>query len=369
MTKRFNLKHSPWMAIWETTQASNVACLDYDDCIRSQGDPLELTTEEAEQLIREAAKLGPRVFLLTGTDPLTRDDIYYLVNYAARLHLHPFLAASATPLLTSDAVFALKQSGLSRLVLTLNGSTAGMHDMISGVHGSYARTLEATQWAEQAKLPFHITTRLCRRNLQELEGIAALLKPFRIAQWSVAFPVPHNKAQMEQMPSPGQFEDAFASLYAIAQKVPFKIRTCEAQHYRRYVIQQQVAARANGAMQARQFDEGIPGILPVNDEQATIFISHNGEVFPSAHLPLALGNVRMQEVADIYRGSTVLAALRDPDNLKGKCRVCPFKQVCGGSRARAFAMNRDPFTEDPSCIYKPPQLEARAPVATASLPA
>jgi radical SAM protein with 4Fe4S-binding SPASM domain len=354
MKTKIDVKNAPWIAIWETTQACDVTCPDYGDWIEPEPSPLELTTQEAEQLVRDVAELQPRIFMLAGADPLKRPDIYHLVRYAALRGLRPIMAVRATPLLTQDAILKLKEEGLSRLSLTLNGSSAELHDLICGVYGSYARTIEATQWAEQARLPFQITTHVNERNLHDLENLALMLKPFRIAQWNVVFPVPTRPAQIEEIPSAGQFEEVFAQLYKLAQHVPFKIKTTEAPHYRRYVLQQQALARAERPGQF-QFEEGIPGILPVNEDRATVFIAHTGEVYPCASLPVVAGNIRIQKLSEIYRRSKVFASLHDIAKLKGKCSLCAFKQVCGGSRARSFAVYQDAFMEDPACIYHPPQ--------------
>src|SRR3954447_7984371 len=116
---------------------------------------------------------------------------------------------------------------------------------------------------------------------------------------------------MEEMPSAGQFEEAFARLYSLAQTFPFKIKTTEAPHYRRFVQQQQAEARAKGPDGTAQFKEGIPGVLPIQEERATAFISHTGEVYPCAALPVMGGNVRIQKLRDIYRGSHVFQTLHD----------------------------------------------------------
>jgi len=180
-----------------------------------------------------------------------------------------------------------------------------------------------------------------------------LLKTLRIKQWSVAFPGPSRPADLEEIPSAGEFEGAFARLYALSQKVPFKIKTSEAPHYRRYVLQQQAKARAAGALEPAQFEVGIPGIMPVNEDRGTLFISHTGEVYPCPSLPVTGGNIRVLKLAEIYRSSQVFTLLRDQGNLSGKCGDCAFKGVCGGSRARAYAIHGDMFTEDPSCIFRP----------------
>jgi radical SAM protein with 4Fe4S-binding SPASM domain len=352
MKNTFDLNKSPLIVIWETTQACDIACLDYGDWIQPDPDPLELSTLEAEQMINEVAEMQPPIFVITGADPLKRNDIFDLVRYAALRHLRPVLVLPATPCLNRDAIADLKLAGVSRLVLNLDGSSAELHDLICGVNGSFTRTMEAVQWADQWNVPFQITTHYCGRNLHDLENLASLLKTMRIAQWNVIFPVPLSPAQLEEMPSPGQFEAAFARLYVLAQKVPFKIKTSEAPHYRRFVIQQQAMARAAGAKQP-QFAEGIPGIFPVQEDRGTMFISHTGEVYPSALLQVTAGNVRVQSLLEIYRSSQVFNLLRDPGNLTGKCGECGFKQVCGGSRARSYAMNADMFREDPACIYRP----------------
>ena len=353
MKNNFDINKTPLVAIWETTQACDVPCLDYGDWVQPDHDPLELSTLEARQLIDQFAELCPPIFVMTGADPLKREDIYELVRYAAVRHLHPFLALPATPLLTPDAVAELKHGGVSRLILSLDAATPELNDLVCRVHGSFARTMEAIQWAEHWKLPYQITTHLCERNLHDLENLAALLKTLRTKQWSVTFPVPSTPTELEDMPSAGQFEGVFARLYTLAQKVPFKIKTSEAPHYRRYVLQQQARERANMAAEGPQFKEGIPGILPVNEDRGMLFVSHTGEVYPCAGLHVSAGNVRVVALAETYRSSQVFTLLRDQVNLTGKCGECSFKGVCGGSRARAYAMHGDMFTEDPSCIYRP----------------
>ena len=144
-------------------------------------------------------------------------------------------------------------------------------------------------------------------------------KTMRIKQWSVSFPVASTPGEFEEMPSAGQFEGAFARLYTLAQKVPFKIKTSEAPHYRRYVLQQQVRERAVAAVEGQRFQEGIPGIMPVNEDRGMLFISHTGEVYPCPGLHVSAGNLRVINLAEIYRSSQVFTLLRDQVNLTGKC--------------------------------------------------
>jgi radical SAM protein with 4Fe4S-binding SPASM domain len=256
---------------------------------------------------------------------------------------------------TRKTISELKKAGLSRLSLTLEAGTPEAHDRLCGITGSFAGTLNAMRWSNECGLPLEIRTNLRRRNLHELENIAAVLKSFKILSWSISFPVPQPRESLRDLPCSSEFEEAFSSLHQLAQELPFKVKTVDAPHYRRFVVQQRSRARTNGGgLPAPQtLDGGIPGILPVNESRASIFISSTGDIFPSHGLRVAAGNIRRQKVADVYRNSELFRSLRDTGNLKGKCRDCEFKEMCGGSRARAWAVNEDMFAEEPCCSYLP----------------
>jgi radical SAM protein with 4Fe4S-binding SPASM domain len=162
--------------------------------------------------------------------------------------------------------------------------------------------------------------------------------------------VPTGRAEATDLPSAEEFESAFVEIYRLAQDAPFKVKTTEAQHYRRYLLQQR--PRAN---EGEMLANGVPGILPINEGKGFMFISHTGEVQPSGFLPVSAGNVRNASVTDIYRDSELFRQLRDTDNLRGKCGDCEFREICGGSRARAYALSGSAFAEDSSCIYIPRQ--------------
>ncbi|HSM85726.1 MAG TPA: radical SAM protein [Candidatus Limnocylindrales bacterium] len=355
MKNNFDLGKSPVTITWETTQSC-----DPDYCLAAgqpERDPLELTAQEAEKLIRDIAELRPPIFLMTGGDPLGRDDIYSMVGYAACNGLRPVMVLRAGPQLTRAAIAELKHAGLARLELTLQGASAELHDHLSRMEGSFQQTLRAIRWANEWRLPVQIRTDISEKNLPDLENIAALLAKHRILMWSVAFPVPKDDVTEEQVPSPGEFEDAFARLYEVSRKVPFKVKTVEAQHYRRYVLQQSSRAARERLFsgQAEFSSEGIPGVMPVNESRGSLFISNTGEVSPGCCLP-SVGNVRLESLKEIYRDSELFNALRNVSNLHGKCGRCPFKEICSGSRARALYMTGDMFNEDPACSYEPPPL-------------
>jgi radical SAM protein with 4Fe4S-binding SPASM domain len=351
MRPNFDLNRTPLVVIWETTRACDLACFHCRACAQPQRNPLELSTAEGKRLIDEIAELNPPIFIFTGGDPLKRADIFELVHYASMKHMHPAMTPSATPLLTRDALQELKREGLHRLALSLDGPSAELHDHFRGVAGSFHQTLKALAWCGAIGLPVQINTSVTKRNIGELEKIMDVIRDFKVVMWSLFFMVPTGRAELSDVPSAEECEDAFERLLDISRRVPFKVKTTEAPHYRRYVLQHRRASESISA-------NGVPGILPINEAKGFVFISHTGEVQPSGFLPISAGNVLYQNLTDIYRDSQLFCELRNSDNLTGKCRLCEFRDICGGSRARAYAMTGDVFASDPCCVYQPRQMQA-----------
>jgi AdoMet-dependent heme synthase len=346
------------------TQACDLACVHCRAMAEPRRHPLELSTEEGKRLIDQVAAMGAPVFVLTGGDPLKRPDIFHLVEYAAERGVRTSMTPSATPLLTREAIAELKHRGLARMALSLDGSTAEIHDAFRGVAGSFHRTLEAVRWGRELNLPLQINTSITRRNLDDFDDITTLVEGLGIVLWSVFFLVPTGRGRQSDMITAKEFEQVFAKLYQLERTAPFGIKTTEAQHYRRYALQRKVAERGNGA--SRQADLGPAGTprarvrddigrgpRGINDAKGFVFVSHLGEVMPSGFLPVSGGNIRRQPLLDIYQSSPVFLRLRDTLYLKGKCGVCEFREVCGGSRARAYAVTGDALAEEPYCVYQP----------------
>jgi radical SAM protein len=360
MEPRFDFDERPFVVIWETTQACDLACVHCRACAQPLRNSLELSTDEARRLIDEVAALRAPVFVLTGGDPLKRPDIFTLVEYASTHGVRISLTPSATPLLTREAIHKLKDCGLARLAVSLDGPTAAVHDAFRRVKGSYQWTLDAVRWARESGLPVQINTTITRHNLEYLDATIALLEQLDIVLWSVFFLVPTGRGSAIDLISAEEFERVFEKLYETSLRVAFDIKSTEAQHYRRFLLQKRTEAKRNGNGQSlplstgRGAADGI-GRAPrgINDGKGFVFISHLGEVFPSGFLPVSAGNVRKQSLTEIYRHSPLFTSLRDSSNLKGKCGICEFREVCGGSRARAYALTGDPFAEEPCCIWHP----------------
>lgn len=357
-----NFDERPFIVIWETTQACDLACVHCRACAQPVRSALELSTVEAKRLIDEVAELAAPVFVLTGGDPLKRPDIFELVQYASDHGVRISLTPSATPLLTREAMVRLKKSGLARLAISLDGPTAEIHDKFRRVAGSYDWTLNAVRWAREIGLPVQINTTITRHNLQYLDSMIALLETLDIVLWSVFFLVPTGRGSSIDLISAEEFEQVFEKLYETSLRVEFDIKSTEAQHYRRFLLQRRTEEKRKGnrnipPMVGTSTPDGI-GRAPrgINDGKGFVFVSHLGEVFPSGFLPISAGNVRKQSLTEIYRHSPLFVGLRETANLKGKCGVCEFREVCGGSRARSYALTGDMFAEEPCCIWQPKSL-------------
>src|ERR1039457_4525933 len=347
----------PFIAIWEITQACDLACVHCRASAQPDRHPKELTTAEGKHLIDQIANLKVPVFVFTGGDPLKRPDLFELICHARTMGVRVSLTPSATPLLTREMVVRLKEAGLARLAVSMDGACAETHDAFRGMSGSFARTLDAIRWANGVGLPVQINTTFSRRNIAEIEDLVALMESLQITLWSVFFLVPTGRGKLSDLLNAEEFEQVFARLYTLSKTASFDIKTTEAQHYRRFLLQQRVAERKSGTetTSSQQKAADAIGRAPrgLNDGKGFVFVSHTGEVFPSGFMPLSAGNIRQQELAAIYRKSPLFLSLRDTAKLESKCGACEFKEICGGSRARAYALTGNPNAEEPCCSYIP----------------
>ena len=381
-----NYDESPFLAIWEVTQSCDLACKHCRAAAQPIPHPDELTNAEGKALIDQIAEMHIPIFVLTGGDPLKRKDLFELIAYAAGKGVQVAVTPSATPLLTREAIQNLKEAGLVRLGISLDGSTPEIHDAFRGLPGAWARTIQAIEWANEAGIPIQVHSTLSRHNVHDLDNLCNLFEKLAIVMWNVFFLVPVGRGQLEDLLTGEEFERVFAKIYELSQRANFQIKTTEAMHYRRYLLQHNLEERrmahgnlpGNGhghpsairpAVEAA-YEPGAPtadaktrnkawATRRVNDGKGFLFISHVGSVYPSGFLPIHAGNIRETPLADIYRNSPIFKALRNTSRLVGKCGACDFKEICGGSRARAYAVTGDPLAQEPCCIYQPQNWDSR----------
>ncbi len=356
---RVDFAEAPFLVIWETTRACDLACTHCRASAVPERDPGELSTAEGERLLTEVAAMGTPVCILSGGDPVKRPDLCQLIRTGKELGLRMGTVPAATARLTEGVVRALAESGLDQMALSLDFPRPDLHDAFRGVEGAFARTMEAAGWAHRHALPLQINTTVCARSLPFLGEMATLVDALDIVFWEVFFLVPMGRGAMLGGLSPEECEAAFALLHRVQRRARFVLKVTEAPHYRRHVAERQVEPRAGDAMprllQRSEGPGGTVGLAPrgVNAGNGFAFVSHLGDVYPSGFLPLRAGNVREQRLADVYRHADLFRALRDPDNLLGRCGRCEYRRICGGSRSRAFALTGNPLATDPWCGYQP----------------
>jgi radical SAM protein len=371
-----NYDEAPFLAIWEITQSCDLACKHCRAAAQPIPHPDQLTTAEGKNLIDQIADLHVPIFVFTGGDPLKRPDLFELIRYASDKGVKVAVTPSATPLLTREQIFKMKEAGIVRLGISLDGSTPEIHDAFRGLPGAWARTIQAIEWANEAGVPIQVHTTISRHNADDLDNLCALFEKQKIVMWNVFFLVPVGRGQMADLLSGEEFEQVFGKIYELSHRVNFQIKSTEAMHYRRYLLQHNLQERQMGHGHPGSHPVGHPGTVAaeyeagtpsadaasrtrgwatrrVNDGKGFLFVSHTGNVYPSGFLPIHAGSIREKPLADIYRNSPIFKALRNTSRLEGKCGACEYKEICGGSRARAYAVTGDPLAEEPCCIYQP----------------
>lgn len=366
MAGKFLFADAPRRVYWEVTRACDLACLHCRAEAAPVADPRQLDTAAGLKLLRQLAECTPRPHvILTGGDPLKRADLFELIAAARDLGLAVSVSPSATPLLTVEAIDELVVAGVDAISLSLDGASAETHDAIRGVPGCFERTLRAGQRARAVGLAFQVNTLVSAETLDEIPRIEPLVRAMGATRWSMFFLVNVGRGTVLTPISAAQTEELLAWLAERAKLPGLVVTTTEAPHFRRVALAHRERSAANSPPPSStgtggHTDQNGRARPPPNghgagmrDGNGVMFIAHDGEVSPSGFLPLSAGNVRMENPIRIYRDSPLFVGLRDVDSFHGRCGRCEYRNVCGGSRARAFVASGDPFGEDPLCIYEP----------------
>lgn len=354
----FNL--SPFTVVWEVTRACALHCIHCRAVAQRQRHPKELTTEEGKRLIDTIREFGNPIFVITGGDPMMRPDLVELIDYAAHhAGLRTSLTPSATAMVTRKRLEKVKEAGILRIAVSLDGATAEVHDAFRGFEGSFARTMQILEDLRAIDMSFQINSTVAKVNIDTMPQIAEVVAQSGAVQWSVFFLVPTGRASIEALITPQQHEQMMHWLAELSESAPFDIKSTAAPFYRRVAIERRRAQSGGGpvtfAGAGFRYEDGLHRpVQGVNDGKGFVFISHIGEVYPSGFLPVSAGNVRDESLVRIYRDSPLFRDLRNPDLLEGKCGLCEYRDVCGGSRGRAYGVTGNMFASDPSCAYVPP---------------
>lgn len=345
MTFRFD--DAPQRVYWELTRACDLACTHCRASANPCTSPRELTTSEIFRILDQfAAECSPHI-ILTGGDPLKRRDFLRIVKHTVGLALPCLVAPSATPLLTPAVIAALASLRVAAMSLSLDGSTPGRHDAVRGVADTFVHTLKIGSDIANRGIPLQINTLVTADTIDDLPDIHRVAQEIGAERWSLFFLIKTGRGTQLRQITPQQSESVLSWALDRAHGERPLVTTTEAPHYRRIAATRRTK-RPGDAPAAPMRGLGI------RDGNGVMFVSHTGEVQPSGFLPLTAGDARTENPLQIYRDSPLFQHLRQTDRFTGRCGCCEFREICGGSRARAYAATGDPLGSDPLCPYIPP---------------
>lgn len=351
---REDFDHSPLVVFYEVTRACDLRCQHCRACAQTHSDPRELAPVESRALIDQIASFPrPPLLVLTGGDPLKRPDIYELIRYASAAGLQVAVTPSATPLVTRTALWRLQKAGMKRLAISLDGADAATHDGQRGVAGIFARTLDILRDARGLGIPIQVNTTLLPENIDQVNGLAELLATLGVVLWSVFYIVPVGRAAESRRLEIEQYECSFLQLATHMQRQQFAIKTTEAPHFRRFLLEQRRHRGESKTNFAARMSPSGQAPMGINDGKGVMFVSHVGLIHPSGFMPIVCGMFPLANVVDVYQHSPIFQGLRDSSRLEGKCSRCEYRNICGGSRARAYAVTGNPYAQEPDCSYVP----------------
>lgn len=360
----------PILVFWETTKACSLSCRHCRATALPTALPGELTTAEGLQLLDQLSEFGrpTPILVLTGGDCMARRDLLLLTARARELGIVVALSPSVTPRLTPESMSPFADLGVRSVSISLDGACPATHDAVRGVSGHFDETLRALEWLSEAGFKVQVNTTVMRANVGELADIAALLQRLAVPIWEVFFLVNVGRGADVAALNAEENEQVCQFLYD-ASRYSVLVRTVEAPFFRRVVAErherQEQEEGSRGLQRGPIYDRllgrleellGPPLNRPLSpsvstrDGMGVLFVGHDGSVRPSGFLPLPLGNVKERGIADIYRHHQLLLRIRSAE-FGGRCGRCAFRHLCGGSRARAYAVSGDPLGEDPGCAY------------------
>lgn len=341
----------PRLIAWELTGACNLECVHCRASATKEPDPNELSTEEAKRFIDDVANFAKPVIILTGGEPLIRDDIYEIAQYGSDRGMRMVMATNGM-LITQDVAHRLKSRGIQRVSISIDGASAKTHDDFRGMSGAFDGALKGISALKEAGVGLQINTTITRRNLDEMPKILDLALELGAEALHIFMLVPTGRGEIlrnEEIP-PEEYERALNWFYDVQKETPIQLKATCAPHYFRIMYQRAKQEGTPIDMGKGGFGAMTRGCL---GGTGFCFVSKVGEIYPCGYLPALAGNIREQPFEEIWRDSKVFNDLRDVDKLKGKCGRCEYKRVCGGCRARAYAKTGDYLVEEPYCVYRP----------------
>jgi len=346
------MQHVPRLVFWETTTACNLKCVHCRACPVEERSPDDLTLGEAKTLVDQIASVAKPVLVLSGGEPLVRPDIFEIASYADERGLRVALATNGT-LVTPEIARRIRESGVQRVSVSIDGARAGSHDSFRRLPGAFDCAWEGVERIKAEGVPFQINTTVTRHNIEEIPAILELAKERGAAALHMFLLVPTGCGKEiadDEMISPDEYERVLNWFYDRSKDAGIALKATCAPHYFRVMRQRAKEEGIRITPETHGFEAMTKGCLAGS---AVCFVSHAGEVYPCGYLPVSAGNVRREDFGDIWENAEVFRDLRGEDNLRGKCGACEYRRVCMGCRARAYALTGNYLDPEPYCVYEP----------------
>ena len=354
------------LLFWESTIRCNLNCA---HCRRIESDEQahrDLTTAQAKGLIEQLAELGQGqpmmpVLVFSGGEPLCREDLFELVGQARSFGITAALATNGT-LIDATIAEQIRESGIARVSVSLDGATAKVHNKLRRLEGSFEKAIKGIGCLREQNVPFQINITLTKHNAGQLEDVYDLAKSLGAAAVHIFMLVPvgcgRSLAETDMLSSK-QYEQKLLDICKLDGRGELQMKVTCGPHYERVIRQQGLHKSRMGASHERTALPGRNGHRGASKGclagLGVLFVGHQGDVFPCGYLPIKCGNVLVEKLSNIWYGSKDLARMRDSSKLEGKCGICGYRDVCGGCRARAYTLTGNYMAEEPFCAYVPPE--------------
>ncbi len=339
---------------WEVTRSCNLACKHCRAEAHMDPYPGEFSTQEAKALIDTFPDVGNPIIIFTGGEPMMRADLYELIAYATEKGLRCVLSPNGT-LITPENAQSIKQCGVQRCSISLDGHNAEKHDAFRMVPGAFDASMRGIQYLKNEGVEFQINTTVSKSNLHDFKKIFQLCEELGAAAWHIFLLVPMGRASeiADQSISAEEYEEVLNWFYDFRKTTSMHLKATCAPHYYRIMRQRAHGDGITVTPDTFGMDAMTRGCL---GGTGFCFISYEGQVQPCGYLTLDCGNVRETPFPEIWKNTKIFQQFRTQSEYKGKCGTCEYHKVCGGCRARAWSMDGDHMGEEPLCTYKPKKL-------------
>jgi radical SAM protein with 4Fe4S-binding SPASM domain len=369
------MDYKPRLIFWELTTGCNLHCIHCRASATELSSPDDLDTQTAKALIDQFAEYAPLILVLSGGEPLYRKDALELAHHAREKGLKVALATNGT-LVTEKLAREIVDAGVARVSMSIDGADALTHDTFRGMPGSFKAMMTGFRRLKNLGMSMQFNTTIARHNMHQLPAIYDLAIGVGADALHTFLLVPVGcgvEIAEQQMVPPDQYEQMLHWFYEREKEGRIELKATCAPHYFRVRKQRQVQEKsqvpspksqvceASGEAARRHPGHGVPSRHPDLSAvtrgclagSGVCFVSHRGEVYPCGYLPAKAGDLRVQPFREVWESSHVFQLLRDTRNLKGKCGLCEYRNICEGCRARAYAATGDYLDEEPVCVYVP----------------